>query len=209
MPRTPLREINGNSTKRKELSPYLRGQIIGKAISGISKHQISQELQIPRSTVICTIQRENALLEGKSSPQSGRPKSYTERDMRHILTIIKRNPFVTYREIRERTGLELSSATLLTIVNKSGYGHWRAKKRPRLLEEHAKMRLEWAKKHQNWTYTEWSKIIWSDESSIKLGRGQQSPWVFHLDQLGEKWKKEYILPYTKKAPISIMIWATI
>jgi hypothetical protein len=71
------------------------------------------------------------------------------------------------------------------------------KKRPKLTKEHAKLRLEWAKNHKYWTYTEWSKVIWSDESSIELGKGQQQLWVFHLNQLGEKWKKEYIKPYPK------------
>ena len=78
-----------------------------------------------------------------------------------------------------------------------------------MTEEHAKKRLEWAKQHRNWTYTEWSKIIWSDESSIKVGKGLPSTWVFHLDQLGEKWKKDYILLYSKNAAFSIMIWVAI
>jgi len=48
-------------------------------------------------------------------------------------------------------------------------------------------------------------VIWSDESSIELGKGQQDSWVFHLNQLGEKWKKEYIKPYTKGKGLCIMI----
>jgi len=33
--------------------------------------------------------------------------------------------------------------------------------------------------------------------------------VFYLNQLGEKWKKEYIYPYIKGKALSIMIWAAI
>jgi hypothetical protein len=78
-----------------------------------------------------------------------------------------------------------------------------------LTDEYAKKRLEWAQTHRDWTYAEWSKVIWSDESSIEIGKGRQAPWVFHINQLGEKWKKEYIVPYKKGKAFSIMIWAAI
>ena len=78
-----------------------------------------------------------------------------------------------------------------------------------MTEEYAKKRLEWALTHHDWTYTEWSKVIWSDEFLIKIGKGRQAPWVFHINQLGKKWKKEYIVPYKKGKAFSIMIWAAI
>lgn len=209
MPRRPLSEKSVNITSRKELSPFLRGQIIGKHQSGCNPTQISRDLQIPRSTVNGTINRISHQINGKSSPRPGRPKAYTERDKRHIIQIIKRDPFITYQEIREQSGINLSSPTFLTILKESGYGHWRAKKRPKLTKEHAKLRLEWAKKHKDWTYEEWSKVIWSDESSIELGKGQRTLWAFHLNQHGEKWKKDFIQPYTKGRGFSIMIWAAI
>lgn len=186
MPRRPLARINGNRTIRKELTTYTRGLIIGKHESGVSMTHISQTLGIPLSTVSETIKRNPERINGESSPRSGRPKSYTERDRRHIIRIIRRDPFITYPALRLRAGLDISSTTFLKILKESGYGHWRAKKRPKLTEEHAKLRLEWAKKHKDWTFTEWAKVIWSDESSIEIGKGQKDYWVFHLNQLGEK-----------------------
>ena len=127
MPRTPLSKIDDNSIKNKELSEYLRGQIIGKAESGASQRQIAHDLQLPRTTVQC----ESTQINGKSSPRIGRLRTYTERDKRYILTIIKCDPFITYQEICEQTGLRLSAPTFRTILKESGYGHWRAqKKRP-------------------------------------------------------------------------------
>ena len=55
MPRAPPGQISGNITKRKELSPYKHGLIIGKHESRINLTQISQNLQIPRSTIIDTL----------------------------------------------------------------------------------------------------------------------------------------------------------
>jgi hypothetical protein len=142
MPRRPLAQINGNSIKRKELSPYMRGIITRKHQSGVRTSHISEDLQIPRSTVNNTIEQIPRQNNGKSIPRPGRPKSYTERDKRHILLLIKADPFIKYQDIRQRIGLNLSLYTFLLILKNSGYGHWRAKKQPKLTKEHAKLQLE-------------------------------------------------------------------
>jgi hypothetical protein len=56
-PRTPLRPISGNSNKGKELSPYIRGQIIALSNIGLGQHAISRQLEIPRTTVRYTIEK--------------------------------------------------------------------------------------------------------------------------------------------------------
>lgn len=76
-------------------------------------------------------------------------------------------------------------------------------------DEHAKKRLEWALSHRDWSIEQWRQIIWSDECSVELGKGKRQKWCFRLKQLGEKWKKDYIIPYSKSKGISIMIWAAI
>jgi hypothetical protein len=66
MPRRPLAQISGNTTKRSKLSPYLRGLIIGKHNSGRNPTQISQDLQIPRTTINSTIKQNLGQNNGKS-----------------------------------------------------------------------------------------------------------------------------------------------
>jgi hypothetical protein len=56
---------------------------------------------------------------------------------------------------------------------------------------------------------EFQRIIWSDKCSIQLGKGKGQQWVWRLDHLGLKWKKENITPYVKLKKVSIMIWAAI
>lgn len=209
MPRTPLRPIDANAQKKGHSSPYIRGQIIALSKLGHKQAQIARDLQIPRSTVHDTIRLDPQRDNGESLPRSGRPKTLSPADERYILILIKRDPFITYREIRDRTRFNVSDRTLARIIQQSGYGHWRAQKRPRLNAVLAKKRLEWALARKDWTYDEWSKVIWSDECSVELGKGKPAKWVFHLNTLGEKWKKEYIVPYTKSKGLSIMIWAAI
>jgi transposase len=209
MPRVPLGQIDPNNQKRKELSPYTRGLISGYLRCGIKPSKISAELQIPYSTIIFTRDQNDQRNNGNSLTRSGRPKILSERDKNHLFRVIRANPFISYNELREQTSITVSNDTLLRTIRDSGYGHWKAKKRPKLTEEHARLRLEWAKAHQDWTPEQWAKVIWSDECSVELGKGKQDSWVFRLNQHGEKWKKKHITTYKKGKGISVMIWAAI
>ncbi|KAJ9196306.1 hypothetical protein DTO164E3_6362 [Paecilomyces variotii] len=209
MPRRPLGQIDPNGRRGNELSPYTRGIIMGRVFDKVTPTKIGRDLQIARATIVSTIEKDPERDNGESLLRPGRPEALSPRDKRRVFIEIKRDPFITYDAIRANTGLNYSNTTLLKYVKQSGYGHWKAKKRPYLKPEHAKKRYEWAKAHKNWGWDEWSRIIWSDECSIEIGKGKQNLWVFHLNQLGEKWKKEYIQPYKKGKGISIMIWAAI
>jgi transposase len=208
MPRRPLAAVSGNKSRGKELTPNVRGQITGKFKSGVSKNQIGKDLGISPSTVADTIRSKPERLDGKSLSRTGRPKKLSERDKRYIMILIKGNPFLTFREIRDETGLTLSRPTLRKILKESGYGNWIAKKRPKLTQEHANLRYQWALKRKDWTYDRWETIMWSDECSVELGKGHRRQWAFRPNANGEKWKKKYIMPYTKGKGTSMMIWAT-
>lgn len=209
MPRTPLRQIDPNPRRGGELSPYIRGQIIAYYNKKVKIIDIARELRIPSSTVKSTILQDPKRHNGESKARSGRPNILSSRDQRRILLEIKRDPFLTFSDIRNRTDINLSNTSFKRYLALSKYGHWRAAKRPQLKLEHAKLRLEWAQKYKDWTYSEWSKIIWSDECSVEIGKGKQNLWVFRPHGFGEKWNKEYIIPFKKGKGFSFMIWAAI
>ena len=54
--RTPLRSISRNRPKGLEISPYIRGQVIGKALEGIDPTSITKDLKLTRSTINYTLQ---------------------------------------------------------------------------------------------------------------------------------------------------------
>ena len=39
---------------------------------------------------------------------------------------------------------------------------------PMMTPVHRRKRLQWARKHQNWTLGQWKKVAWSDESRFLL-----------------------------------------
>jgi Transposase len=172
MPRAPLGEIDGNRRPHTELSPYLRGQIKRSHQLGQGYKKIGKELKIAHSTVRYTLNINPYRIDGETLPRAGRPKLYTEKDARRIVRFIRIHPKSTYQDIKQNLHTYLSHDTLGRILADKGIKNWRAKKRPFLTSEHAKIRYIWAKVHKNWI-SEWKLIIFSDECSVKRGAGKQ------------------------------------
>lgn len=209
VPRTPLGPINSNRVRKTELSPNLRGQITGQASIGCSITSIAKLHGLSTSTIQFTLDQQSLRADGKTLPRTGRPPIPSEDNKSLILRLITRDPFILYSEIREQSGLTVSDDTLLRMLKSSGYGHWKARKRPYLKPEVAALRLTWALEHRNWTWEDWKRVVWSDECSVEIGKGKRARWVFHLNHRNEKWKKEYVVTYSKSKRISIMIWGAI
>jgi transposase len=145
---TPLRESNANSRiSNTELSPYLRGIIIGLAHAGQTPTQIQNALSLPESTIRTTIQRDKTRNNGESKPRSGRPVCYSVYDERRILRIVRKEPKITYKELKIQLGIDISNTTLTRILHKYGIAKWRAAKRPFLTQIIATKRLEFALKY--------------------------------------------------------------
>ena len=120
MPHEPLSSIDSNIQKRKELTPYEHGIIIGKHSTGCGPTKIATDLQIPRTTVQTTLKQEPVRRQGKFLPRVSRPNSYSAQDKRKVLLIIKQDPFISYRDLRTMSGLALSRKTFYRILKASG-----------------------------------------------------------------------------------------
>jgi transposase len=137
-PRRPLGEISGNIPKRRELTPYERGQIISAAKCGVKPGAISTELSLSRRTVRTTISSEPLRKNSASQPRSGRPRTYSEHDERLFLRVVRQFPKYTYAQLRAFTGLKLCNSTLQHILRRHYITTWRAKQRPALTKDVAK-----------------------------------------------------------------------
>ena len=51
-------------------------------------------------------------------------------------------------------------------------------KKPLLRPQNKRKRLEWTKKYQNWTFEEWSKVLWSDESKFEVFDSKRRVFVW-------------------------------
>jgi hypothetical protein len=179
-PRTPLGPISGNRVQKTELSPYVRGQIIGQRFQGASLGQIADAFQLEKSTIQYTVEKAIERPEGHSKPRPGQPKVLSDRDERILLRHIRLHPKDTYEQIKKAVDLKnpgsrkyISTTTIKNVCRKHNIAHWKAKKRPALTEKHVETRFAWAKAHKDWTVAQWETWMWSDECSAERGTGKR------------------------------------
>ena len=199
--------ISSNRRRNHELSPQHRAQIYGAARYGVSVAEIANQENLPASTVKSVIKRVSLNGSTLSKPRNGRPKKYTDRSQRAIMRIIKSNPKITYAALLERLGSQFSKATIYRILKAHGVTNWRAKKRPLLTEQHAALRLAFARQYVLLTPEEWATWLFSDECSVEHRSRKPREWVFRTP--AQKWQKEMIQAYQKGKGVSVMIWAAI
>ena len=72
-PRKPLGVINGNIKKRKELTPFKRGQISGARLAGATPAKIAEAFNMPNSTIRTTLLLEPLRNNGELLPCTGAP----------------------------------------------------------------------------------------------------------------------------------------
>ena len=119
-PRTPLRPLDLNSIRRKELSTTQRAAICAAAKFGHNSGEIARVLEHPVSTVKSILQRAPSDDNYESKPRSGRPKLRTATDERHIRRIARRTPNITYKHLIQQTGVQLSRTTVYRLLKEHG-----------------------------------------------------------------------------------------
>ena len=118
--RVPLSGISANIQRRRELSPYERGIIVGVSKTTDSATVIAQLTKVPRTTIQSTLLIDSEHDEGTTKPRSGRPKIYDERDERLILRYVRKNPKDTYADILEAISIDISKSTIRRILQDYG-----------------------------------------------------------------------------------------
>ncbi len=109
------------------------------------------------------------------------------------MRIVKQNRFKNLGEFHKEwteAGVKASRATTHRHAKEFGYScHQR--------------RLTWAKEKNNWTFAQWSKVLFSDESKFCISFGNQGPRVWRK---GGEAHSPSCLKSSVKFPQSVMIW---
>ena len=106
--------------------------------------------------------------------------------------------------MRQMLAPNISVSTVDWALRENSIKKWLAKKRAKLLPEHAQKRLVWARAHQNWTAEDFEGVIWSDECSVEKSRNPTQKWVFR--SASEKWYPDCVRGIGKGKGISLMVW---
>ncbi len=115
------------------------------------------------------------------------------REPRSLMRIVKQKLFKNLGELHKEwteAGVKAPRATTHRRVKEFGYSC-------------RQRRLTWAKEKKNWTVTQWSKVLFSDESKFCISFINQGPRVWRKD--GEAHSPS-CLKSSVKFPQSVMIW---
>ena len=142
--------------------------------------------------------------ESRSLTRIRKRKTTIHQD-RILLRSAKANDDKAFRDIINISGLKVSRITLHHRLKEVGLFSRIWRRKPFLKPSHKAARLRWAKKHANWTVEDWMKMIWSDESSIVLGRKSRRRRCIRKN--GQAYLRRHCDGTVKSGRVSIMVWA--
>jgi len=176
---------------------------------GFTSREIAARIGCGSHTTILRLKKkyeETGKVENKE--RTGRPRKLNERDER---TIIRRlaggecsNAIQLARSLQINENLEVSADTVRRALRRNGLVSRVKRKKPLLSKKHREKRLKFAKRFKDWTISDWSKVVWSDESKFQIfgSDGRQYCWK----KLGEPLKNAHVKPTVKFGGGSVFVW---
>lgn len=154
-----------------QLSDFERGRIIGMKEAGFSLREIANRVGRNVSTVSRCWSRWSEEGAHERRQGSGRPRSTTDREERHLRTLVVRDRFSTSRALGnvwvEALGRRLSMASVYRRIRSFGLRSYRPFLTLPLTPNHRARRLDWCNARVHWTQ-EWHRVVFSDESRFSL-----------------------------------------
>jgi len=193
--------------KRRELTVFERGMIIGLHKGQHGASDISRILDIPRETCRNVIKKycEEGITE--PPPRSGRPPLLTDREERTLIKTVREDRQESLQQITVKfndLGLTpISTGTARRVLHKHDYFGRVGTRKPFVSENNRKKRLKWSRERVHWD-EEWNTVIWSDESKFLLFESDGRRWVWH--QPHEKYDVDCLVPTVKSNAEGVMVW---
>ena len=162
---------------------------------------------LSRSTVYHTLRRYKDTGSHEDRARSGRPKVSTERDDRLLVRASLRDRRATVPELRrhwQASNVIASRTTVRRRLQDVGlHGHLAVKK-PLLTPRHKALRLAFAREHEDWSWVDWSPVLFSDESKFNLF--QSDGRVFVRRRSGERLRSDCVASTVKFGGGGVMMW---
>ena len=211
-PSTPQRRRHPELDRDQRIEIYTLSQCAGWTPRRISKHlNVSipqvyyaihhrftpQKQRCGRKSIIDTPHRAYLMEYCTSNRRTRR--------LRFIDVAAELNWNVSERAIRRILAKEgkLSTSISPYPTNKYiGYHRRIARNKPPISEKNRKLRVAWAKEHENWTREQWDKILWTDETWVKSSKHTRT-WVTR--RAGEEYHPDSVVEREPRKP-GWMFW---
>ena len=120
---------------------------------------------------------------------------------------VKKDPFVTAKELKEMHANVLRDVSVRTIQHRLQKDLKlpcrRAAPKPLLTPKMRKQRLDFCKQYEHWTSEDWRRVVFSDESAFKTISNRQR--MVRRPLGSDRYNNKYTVK-TVKFPAGVMVW---
>lgn len=191
----------------KAISVELRNNIIAQLTSQSFRtyRQIAATFNVSPATVS---RIKSKYCHDTSNRKYGRPRKLTSQNIRYCIRELTQNRSKSAREVSKKLkvnfSVNVSDRTIRNALRKEGLKAQEKKKKPKLSAKNIKARLEFAKRHKDWTIQDWKRVIWSDETKINRFSSDGRSWSWIRE--GGSLQTHHVKETVKYGGGSIMIW---
>jgi transposase len=175
---------------------------------GESYRSIAKVVDVHYSTVALIVKRSLETGAIIPKPIPGRPRSLTKREQRYVLRRVQAKPICSIpslaRELSEEWKKRVTTDKLRLILHSNGFKSYKPAKKPLMSISHMKARLAFAKKYADKGPEFWRRVIFSDESSIRVFPTPSGLWVWRRPN--ERFAPRHFVPTVQKGGGSFMVW---
>ena len=112
--------------------------------------------------------------------RSGRPVLFTDTEKQELIAFVtrdRRTRRLSWEEITAEMGYACSPKTVQRVVQSMGYHKRIPRRKFNARPDNRPRRVQWAQERLSWTYEEWKRVLWTDESSFSTAGFGHRPWV--------------------------------
>jgi len=196
-----------NPNANRAARAFLRGRVIGQMDLGSSATEIAGRLNLSVRTVQRWIRQFR--VTGSILPQKpgGSVKKITPRADRLLIRLAKRHRLSSAREVLQMWQERVSVQTVYRRWLTKRLRRYRLVKRPMLSAQQKLNRYQWANARVLWRANMWNRIVWTDESRIRLHSNDGRSRVTR--ERGERFRDDCIAKTVTAGGGSVHIWAGI
>ncbi len=186
----------------KDLSDFEKGQIVAFKICGWSHSRIAKQLNRGKSSITGFLKRYKERDDYKRKNGSGRKRLTTDEEDKAIIRIAKKRRTVSAKKIKIDLNLNVTEQTLRNRLHEQDFWSHLQLKKPYVSDVNRQKRLEFSRKHLNWSLSQWKRVIWSDESPFEIrNQTRQRIWRSYNERY-----KPFALKPTVKHSAKINVW---
>jgi transposase len=179
-----------------------RWEVVHLRKNGLTFREIESEIKCSKSQAQYIWAKYCSEGHVKDRPRRGRPPLINARGQRRIVRSVLSEPTIPLKQLEDRE--EVSRRTLSRILKSNGILSYKYVIKTAISPENMRKRVAWCRKYQNWKFEDWSRVIFSDESSVYKVQGRK----FYKKRISDPPSYGSV---TKQGsfPIKVMFWGCI